>query len=295
MAGGKTQFEEFLEQEVRDSKGVYFPVKTFAVTRALTRSAKIRDLHPNPEDEFCMPKIGPNYEIISRYQKEFLMNQQYYSGEPLYVEKLYPNGYRIVNGHHRWAAALMTGMTKLPIRLINLTHMEDIKRILAASAHTKRAALDLDEVVFAAGEDVPLEEPLPYPWRKIYPERIRLGIPALFHNLSEKGYDIWLYSAQYYSTDSIQNYFRKYHVKVDGVITATGRQIEPSGESGKTLAKMITDKYRYTIHIDSQSVTQVIPETKALYESPLSGSADSWSLEVVEAIEYIEKREKEVP
>ena len=76
MAGGKTQFEEFLEQEVRDSKGVYFPVKTFAVTRALIRSAKTRDLHPNPEDEFCMPKIGPNYEIISRYQKEFLMNQR---------------------------------------------------------------------------------------------------------------------------------------------------------------------------------------------------------------------------
>ncbi len=296
MAGGKTQFEEYLEQEVRDSKGVYFPVKTLAVTRMLTRSANVHDLHPNPEDEFCMPEIGPNYEIISRYQKEFLnaihMNQPFFSGDPLIVEKTYPNGYRIINGHHRWAAALMIGQSRIPIRIINLTHSDDVRKILEASAHEKRAALDLDEVVFAAGENVPLEPPLPFPWNRIYPERLRLGIPALFHNLSNQGYDIWLYSAQYYSTDSIRNYFRKYHVKVDGIITATGKRIESSGESGKSLAKMITDKYRYTIHVDSQSVTQVIPETKTLHEFPLSGTADSWSLEVVEAIEKIEKTER---
>ena len=298
MAGGKTQFEEFLEQEVRDSKGVYFPVKTSALTRMLVRSAKVRDLHPNPEDEFCMPEIGPNHEIISRYQKDFLnamhMNQPYYSAEPLFVEKTYPNGYRIINGHHRWAAALMLGITRIPVRLINLTHGEDIKRILEASTNTKRAALDLDEVVFSDGTDTPQEPAPSFPWNRVYSERLRYGIPALFHNLSDQGYDIWLYSAQYYSTDSIRRYFRRYHVKVDGIITATGKRTGTFGEKEKTLAKMITDKYRYTVHVDSRSVTQVIPDTKSLREFPLNGAAEGWSLEVLEAVEKLGKTEGSV-
>ena len=296
MAAGKTQFDEFLEQEVRDSKGLYFPVKTKALVRAMTHSAAVSDLHPNPDDEFCKPDIGPNYEVIARYKKEFLdaqkMGQPFYSGEPLYVEPTYPNGYRIVNGHHRWAAAVQIGQTKLPIRIINLTHSEDVKRILEASKHTKRAALDLDEVVFSVGTETALEDPLPFPWNKVYPEQVRLGLPALFHSLSKKGYDIWLYTARYYSTDSIQSYFRKYHVTVDGVITASGKRIETSGESGKRIAQMFTDKYRHTVHIDSESVLQVIPGSKTIQEFPLSGSGESWSREVLEAIEKMEKTEE---
>ena len=29
--------------------------------------------------------------------------------EPLIVEKVHPEGYMLLNGHHRWAAALKTG------------------------------------------------------------------------------------------------------------------------------------------------------------------------------------------
>ncbi len=294
MAGTKTQFDEFLAREVQNAKGRYFPVKTGILHRLLIRKADCRSLHPNPEDEFCMPEIGPNYEIISRYQQQFLdalnRNEPYFSGEPIIVERTYPDGYMIVNGHHRWAAALQIGQPKIPIEIINVIHLEDVKSILDASPHTKRATLDLDEVVFPDGPDVPLERPLSFPWNRLYPQRIRLGVPALFHYLSERGYDIWLYSAHYYSVDSIQNLFRRYHVKIEGVISAGEKRMFSDRDNGKPFEKLIAAKYRCTLHIDKSSVLQVFSGSKAVEEHSLSGSSESWSQEVMDAVSGMVKK-----
>ncbi|MBP3241914.1 MAG: ParB N-terminal domain-containing protein [Oribacterium sp.] len=34
-------------------------------------------------------------------------------GDPIIVEKMYPDGYMILNGHHRWAAATRLGLKKV--------------------------------------------------------------------------------------------------------------------------------------------------------------------------------------
>ena len=252
-------------------------------------------MHPNPEDEFCMPKIGPNYKIISEYQQQFAdalkMSQHYYAGEPIVVERTHPEGYRIINGHHRWAAALRMGQRKIPVKVVNLTHEEDVRKILANSTHTKRAALDLDEVLFRT--EGPLESALPFPWNRLYRERIRRGLPALFHFLAKNGYDIWLYSSKYYSTDYIQNYFRKYHVKVTGVMTAIGKRAKAAGDAGKNLEKLITHKYSSTVHIDNDMVLLIDRETKEFREFPLSGEDAAWSQEIMGVIGQIEDPEKE--
>ncbi|MBO4915545.1 MAG: ParB-like nuclease domain-containing protein [Oscillospiraceae bacterium] len=268
-------------------------MKTGILLRLLTKKADCDELHPNPEDEFCMPEVGPNYKIISEYQQQFLDNirfsQPYFSGEPIIVERLHPNGYRIVNGHHRWAAALCLGQPSIPIQIVNLTHTEDVKRILENSTHTKRVAIDLDEVIFRPREEANLERPIPLAWNKLYQQRIRLGVPALFHFLSKNGYDIWLYSAQYYSTDSVQRFFRKYHVKVDGVITAIGKRQKNSGNDGKKLEKMISDKYQYTVHIDNDSALMILAGRKEFRDFTLDGEASDWSRKVMDVIETIEK------
>ena len=295
MAGTKSLFDEFLAQEVQEAKGLYFPVKTGILRRLLTKEAYCEDLHPNPEDEFCMPDVGPNYKIISAYQQQFVdtmkVSQHYYEGEPVVVERTHPEGYRIINGHHRWAAALRIGQAKIPVKVVNLTHAEDVKKILENSTHTKRAALDLDEVLFRT--DGLLERQLPFPWNRLYKERLRRGVPALFHFLAKNGYDIWLYSSKFYSNDYIQNYFRKYHVKITGVITAIGKRTNADGDDGKHLEKLITNKYRFTVHIDNSMVLQVLRQTKDFREFPLHGEDADWSQEVMDAITQIEKSEAE--
>ena len=71
MAVQQTAFQQFLENEVNKVKGIYYPVKAGFLTQAFVRKAAPKKLHPNPGDEFCDPKIGPNYEIISGYEKQY--------------------------------------------------------------------------------------------------------------------------------------------------------------------------------------------------------------------------------
>ena len=195
MAGTGTSFDEFIAEEVKKYKGIYVPVKAGILRRAIIRKARLSRLHPNPDDEFCMPKVGPNYQIISEYIRSFRLERAHsknYCEEPLTVEKVRPDGYLILNGHHRWAAALRLGYSRIPIRIVDLTRDTDIKTILKNTRHDKRVTLDLDEVVFRKPGEGPLEKPLPFPAGRIYKERLRLGIPALFHYLNKKGYDIWV-------------------------------------------------------------------------------------------------------
>ena len=71
MAGGNTRFQEFLAQEVKKYKGIYVPVKAGLLKRVLVREVPLKKIHPNPDDEFCAPEVGPNNEIVSKYMQVF--------------------------------------------------------------------------------------------------------------------------------------------------------------------------------------------------------------------------------
>ena len=162
MAGGSTQFDKDVQLAVQKVRGVYFPVRTGMVDRMLTKKVPCKSLYPNPEDEFSMPDIGPNDEVISSYEQKFLeniRNGQYYfhDNEPIVVEQLHPDGYMIINGHHRWAAAVKIGQPEIPVHVVNLMHEADIRQTLQNTKHEKRATFDLDEVLLRGGDDPYLE------------------------------------------------------------------------------------------------------------------------------------------
>lgn len=294
MAGNTTQFEADVQAAVQKIKGVYFPVRTGLVARILTKKLPCSSLYPNPADEFSMPEIGPNDGIISSYEKQFLANirsgcNYFDSNEPVIVERLYPDGYMIINGHHRWAAAVKIGQKEIPVEVVNLMHEADVRKILQNSKHEKRAAFDLDEVLLRSPDDPYLETPLPAPWNKTYKERIRLGVPALFHELEKRGYDIWLYSMGYPSVDALQDYFHLYHVNVTGVIAAVGKR---RSAGGSELENLIQGKYRTTLHIDNDMVLQIGRDTKTHQEYTISGKPETWSQEIIDVLEKIDREEK---
>lgn len=296
MAGGTTNLDAYIAESLEKIKGTYFPVRSNLLTRMLVKKAACKSLYPNPKDEFSMPDIGPNDEIISSYEREYLDNIKrggYYYGthEPIIVERLHPEGYMIINGHHRWGAAMKIGQAKIPVRIVNLMHEADVREILQNTQHEKRAAFDLDEVLLRAADDPYLEKPLSFPWNRIYQERIRLGVPSLFHYLELRGYDIWLYSTKYHSADAVQDYFRRYHVKVSGVISAVGKRKKGASWSG--IEKLIQSQYRETLHIDNDMVLQIFNDTKEHREFPVSGAPDTWSREIIEALDKLEQESSE--
>ena len=229
MEGRNTKFEAYLKENLDKYRGVYVPVRANLLQRLLVQELNCNKIHPNPDDEFCKPEIGPSYEIISRYEEVIRAarmrgdNKPY--KEPVIVEKIRPDGYMLLNGHHRWAAAMRMGMKKIPVKVVNMTTESDIHRILNKTTNTKRVTLDLDEVVFAPdGEEGSAEKPLRWPLKKIFRERLRLGMPALFFFLRSHGYDIWVYTAKYYSPEYLHKLFWLYGAHIDGLETGTGRK-----------------------------------------------------------------------
>ena len=95
MASKKTELEERIAEDICQMKGIMVPVKAGLHERQLVRKAKCNSLHPNPDDEFCMPKIGPNYEIISKYVKTIVQYDAFQpdgKDDPIIVEKVSPRG-----------------------------------------------------------------------------------------------------------------------------------------------------------------------------------------------------------
>ncbi len=297
MAGTQTQFQTFLNEELAKTKGIYYPVKANILQQALIRKARLSKLHPNPDDEFCDPKIGPNYSIISRYESDYRRNGDNISSglfvgeisEPLMVEKTRPNGYRILNGHHRWAGAMRAGFNPIGIRIVNLTTEADVHKMLKKTDRTRRVSMDLDEVIFVSDGGKPMEENLSFPFNRIYRERIRLGIPALLEFLDRKGFDVWVYSSRYYSVEYLQNLFRHYHCRVTGIITGTARK--SSAKVIRSMGMLVDNKYKCTVHVDNESVICTFRDEKEFEETMLSGSEQTWSAEVMDAIGALKAHE----
>ncbi len=160
------------------------------------------------------------------------------------------------------------GLKELKIKILDLTLESDLKKMLDSSTSTRRVTLDLDEVVFRPEGDAAAEKPLRFPLSRFYPERLRLGIPALFHMLNSSGYDIWIYTANYYSLDYLRYYFRHYNVRVTGIVTGTARKVSGGAETKKAIEAMISRKYQATVHIDNQTVIRTDAAAGAFEEYP---------------------------
>ena len=137
------------------------------------------------------------------------------------------------------------------------------------------------------------EKELPFPFNRLYKERIRLGIPALLNYLGKQGYDIWVYTADYYSYEYLRAYFKKYSVKVDGIITGTRRKEKGAKEARKRTEQRFRAKYKETIHIDRNMVLRTFRDTKEHEEFEIDAKMEDWSREVLKYIKGQIQNEKE--
>lgn len=284
----RERFEVHLVNEIEKYKGLAFPVKCGTLHRILFASANIMKLHPNPDDEFSKPEVGPSYRIVSDYETQLRYHPEI-KFEPIIVEKMHPDGYLIINGHHRWAAFYRLGYKRVPIEIVNMAHEDDIIKMIETATNDKRVTLDLDEVVFCKSDDEPSEAKPGFPFGHFFKERIRLGIPALFHYLSNNGYDIWVYSSKFYSIDYIRNYMKRYHVNVTGIVTGTEKKNNRSESAQKNIDKMIAGKYKYTLNVDDDMVLLINNETKEFVEHEINKEKGNWSQGVINILEQMKE------
>ena len=289
MSTVSKEFEEYILNDLKKYAGLIRPQKAKLIERILVRKARPVNLHPNPEDEFCDPKIGPNYGIVGKYVQYYVRRKGKAGAprmEPLMVEKITPRGYMILNGHHRWLAARRVNSRLLPIRIVNVTTEEEIQEVLSRSENAVCASMDLDEVVLAKGASPKESRPWYAPGFLIR-ERVREGVPALISELQRMGCDVWVYAGGYYSTAYVNTLLKMYRVKVNGVVNGLRDK-----NRARHLREEFRKKYVSSIHCDLESVTCVRTGTKEYDLTELTGSEGAWAAETIKAVRGMESVKK---
>ena len=117
-----TALFRYVLDDLEKTEGNRELVRVGFLERRRVRHLSPRELHVNPDDEFTDPNIGPSDRIISEYM-DLIRNLQFQRAdifdEPVLVNRMKAGGYMILNGHHRWAAALQRGLDRLHVQIMN--------------------------------------------------------------------------------------------------------------------------------------------------------------------------------
>lgn len=286
---------EFMESVLADVKkydGIRRPLKASLFERTVIRKLSVKKLHPNPDDEFSMERIGPNFGIIGKYVKEINHNLRHdipIFDDPVLVEKMAPNGYMLINGHHRWAACVMRRIPRIHVKVVNVTNLDYIHDALDRTDNNKRITLNFEEIAVAVGETENIEK-IGFWAAHGTKERMRLGVPNLIFTLQKKGYDVWVFTSDFYSNEYIEKFFKYYGVRVDGIITGMGNKVTSKIVNDESIKEKVAGKYVLTINADTKSVYYSAKKGEEYDMIDLPEDEGKWSDNVLSIIGTIEEK-----
>ena len=117
-----SEFLERIRSDIENYKDRRETVRVNILEKLIVRKLPPDILKPNPDDEFTHEKIGPSDRIIEGYCKVIRRNIKYGDPifeEPILIQRMRIGGYIILNGHHRWAAALHEKVPKVRVVVVN--------------------------------------------------------------------------------------------------------------------------------------------------------------------------------
>ncbi len=153
-----------------------------------------------------------------------------------------------------------------------------------------RVSFDLDEVLFVDPTTHSTEPRLPFPFCKIFIERLRLGTPDLIHSLQKMGYDVWVYTSSFRSESYIKNLFWCYGVKFDGIINAKRHLAEVQSHSSQILPQKVPSRYHISLHIDDESVICSYGKEYGFDAYQLDAEDEEWKEKVIAKAEEVKKK-----
>ena len=157
----------------------------------------------------------------------------------------------------------------------------------ADQSEKMRISFDLDEVLFVSPKTHKTEKALPFPFNKIYKERLRLGTPELINELQKLGYEVWVYTSSFRSEKYIKSLFRLYHVKFDGIVNAQRHNREVQGNNKNILPQKMPSKYRISLHIDDESSVCSLGRQYGYNTYQLEAQDDDWKEKILTRAEQI--------
>lgn len=118
----RSSFMNYVLEDLASTEGKREVVRAGMIERWRVKYIDPDEMHVNPNDDFSKTSVSPCDRIINEYVRQIpylLRFDQEVFSDPVLVYKLRAGGYLILNGHHRWAAALKTGLEKLRALIVN--------------------------------------------------------------------------------------------------------------------------------------------------------------------------------
>lgn len=284
--------DDYVEKVLKDVEkynGVRKIVKAGLIERCAVKYCAPEKLHPNPEDEFSQENIGPNMEIVGNYADDIKFLQCHPSmdifEEPMEVQKMEPDGYLLLNGHHRWFAALRMNVNKVHIHIVNIVNSADVNRMIDSTTNSKLVTFDFDEVLLSADESN--QAPLLYKFfRNKYKERLRSGAPEVIRAFQNKGYDVCVYTSGYLSEDDFKDFFSMYEIEVNIVVNGLNDKRGNATGKAESLKELLKNKYKHIVHVDSESIYDVDHVTKnyEMYEIDADNSWEEGTVKILNTL-----------
>ncbi len=154
-----------------------------------------------------------------------------------------------------------------------------------------RVSFDLDEVLFVLPETHKTEPALPWPFYRIYIERLRLGTPALINRLQEMGYEVWVYTSSFRTESYIRHLFRLYGVHFDGIVNGNRHLREVQRDRKEQLPQKLPNHYRISLHIDDEAIVCTMGRQYGYNVYQLNAQDDEWMEKIIERAEQIRRIE----
>lgn len=159
------------------------------------------------------------------------------------------------------------------------------------SAPMMRVSFDLDEVLFVSPRTHKTEPAPPFPWDRIFSERLRLGTPELIRSLQAAGYQVWIYTSSERSERYIRRLFRRYGVELDGIVNAQRHLREVQGNRRERLPQKVPSRYRISLHVDDEAVIASWGREYGFHTYLLNAQDDDWKEKIIAYAERIRRME----
>ena len=154
-----------------------------------------------------------------------------------------------------------------------------------------KVSFDLDEVLFVSPKTHRTEPPLPFPFNRIFKERLRYGTPELIRTLQKMGYEVWVYTSSFRSERYIRQLFRLYGVRFDGIINAQRHLREVQRDRRETLPQKMPSHYRISLHVDDEAVICTNGRRYGYEVYQLDAQEDDWKEKIIARADEIRRRE----
>ncbi len=148
-------------------------------------------------------------------------------------------------------------------------------------------SFDLDDTLFVSPEKFKTEEPLSFPFNKIYRERLRLGTKNLFRRLQEAGVETWIYTTSFRSERYIRGLFRHYGIKLGQVVNGSRHSAEVQSGKSEPMPSKYPGRYRIDLHIDDDVSVYQNGRTYGFKVFIVGPQDDEWANKIIEKVESI--------